>query len=356
MRPVVLKLLFTLIFLAVLSKTIAQTCNGSLGDPVIDQNFGAGANPGPALAPGITNMTYTPNNDPQDGYYTIANSLTAANNTHTQTWWDVPSDHTGNPNGYMMIINADVQPNIFFTQAANGLCPGTTYFFSAYIFNLMIPGPITANYSHPNITFSVETTTGQVLATNNTGVIPAYSNGGKWVQYGLFFTTPANISGVVVVMTNNAPGGNGNDFVMDDVTFQACGPIIEEGFSSTSGPMTKGICQGSNEVFTLKGQVIGNGTPSYQWQWNYHGAGWSDITGMNADSLNIGFVDADTGTYQYRLGVANGSGITVAQCRVYSPPLIVIVSASPVVPAIASQTLCEGDPLRLNASGGSSYT
>jgi len=129
MRPVVLKLFFTLAFFGVLLKTLAQTCNGSLGDPVIDQSFGAGPNPGSALAPGITNMTYTTSNDPQDGYYTIANSLTAANNTHTQTWWDVPSDHTGNPNGYMMIINADVQPNIFFTQAANGLCPGTTYFF-----------------------------------------------------------------------------------------------------------------------------------------------------------------------------------------------------------------------------------
>ena len=220
----------------------------------------------------------------------------------------------------------------------------------------MIPGPITINYSHPNITFSVETTGGQVLATNNTGVIPAYPNGGKWVQYGLFFNLPANISDVVVVMTNNAPGGNGNDFVMDDVTFQACGPIIEEGFSATSGPATKGICQGSNEVFTLKGGVIGNGTPSYQWQWNYHNVGWSDISGKNADSLNIGFVDADTGTYQYRLGVANGSGITVAQCRVYSPPLTVIVSALPVVPPIASQTICEGEPFRLNAFGGSSYT
>src|SRR5580693_8792501 len=150
MRQIILKLLFLALAVLFTVTASAQTCNGSLGDPVINQDFGSGTNPGPQLAAGITDMTYTSNNDPQDGQYTMATSLTAANNTHPQTWWAVNSDHTGNPNGYMMIVNASYQPSIFFNQQANGLCPSTTYYFSAYILNLMIPGPITATYTHPD--------------------------------------------------------------------------------------------------------------------------------------------------------------------------------------------------------------
>jgi gliding motility-associated-like protein len=357
MRPIILKLLFPALVVLFSLSARAQICNGSLGDPVINQDFGSGTNPGPQLAAGITNMTYTSNNDPADGQYTIATSLTGANNTHSQTWWDVPSDHTGNPNGYMMIVNASYQPSIFFYQQANGLCPSTTYYFSAYILNLMIPGPITANYTHPDITFSVETTSGQLLAPpGDTHSIPASQNGPQWVQYGVSFTTPANVTDVVVVMTNNAPGGNGNDFILDDITFRACGPIIREGFSSAAGPKALSLCQGASANVSMQAQVAGNGTPVYQWQANPNNAGWNDMPGYTSNTANVPIANAKPGQYQYRLGVANGSAISVAACRVYAPPLTVYVNPLPVVPAIADQAVCEGSPFQITASGGSSYT
>jgi gliding motility-associated-like protein len=361
MRIIKLKVFLLAICSAFILKTNAQTCNGSLGDPVINEDFGSGSNPGPPLPSGVTNMMYTSSNCPNDGQYTIANSLTGSGNCHPETWYNVPTDHTGNPNGYMMIVNASYQPSVFFTQTANGLCPNTTYEFSAYILNLCIPGFITASYSQPNITFSIETTSGKVLATDTTGTIfpTPYAQAIQqlpWKQYGCYFTTPANITDVVVVMTNNAPGGNGNDFVLDDITFRACGPVILEGFSSTNGPASKSLCQGGNANYTLKTQVIGNGTPAYQWQGNYYGNGWADIAGKTADSLNLAFTNALPGVYQYRLGVSNGSGITDAACRVYSPPLTVTVNPLPVVPSIAPQSVCEGNALTLTASGGASYT
>ena len=336
----------------------AQVCNGSLGDAVIDQNFGAGTNPGPPLAGYITNMAYTTNNCPNDGEYTISNSLTGAGNCHPETWYNVATDHTGNPNGYMMIVNASYAPSIFFTQAANGLCPNTTYEFSAYILNLCIPSFVTASFSQPNITFSIETTSGQVLATDTTGTIPptSYNQGPTWVPYGTYFTTPANVTNLVVVMTNNAPGGNGNDFILDDITFRACGPVIQEGFSSTTGVKSKSLCQGENANYTLKANVVSNGTPAFQWQSNNLQNGWDDMPGQTAETLDISFVNAVPGLYQYRLGVANGSAITNIGCRVYSPPLTVTVNPLPSVPAIAPQTVCEGYPLTLTASGGASYT
>jgi hypothetical protein len=132
-----------------------ENCSGSLGDPVIHQDFGSGANPGAALTTG-TDLFYTANNCPDDGYYTIANSLVGAGNCHPGSWHDVPTDHTGNANGYMMIINASELPSVFFTQAASGLCPNTKYEFSAYILNLITLAASGPDVHEPDITFSIE--------------------------------------------------------------------------------------------------------------------------------------------------------------------------------------------------------
>ena len=338
------------------AQTATQTCDGSLGDPVINQDFGSGPNPGPPLATGITNMTYTPNNCPDDGSYTIANSLTGSGNCHPDTWQNVTSDHTGNPNGYMMIVNASETPSVFFTQSAPTLCPGTTYQFSAYILNLITLAASGPGVSEPNITFSVETTDGQVLAIDSTGVIPP-TNSPTWVQHSLFFTTPNSVSSVVVTMTNNAPGGNGNDLILDDITFRACGPIIEAGFATVTGTANQPLCQGDDATYTLQAQVVGNTTaPSYQWQSYHTNVGWVDTAGQNTTSLNVHFVNAVPGIYQYRLGVSTGPNVNSPGCRTYSAPLTVTVYPVPVIAGIIpAQSICAGDTLTLSATGGVTY-
>ena len=350
-----MKLLLLTVFIAFSLHVAGQSCAGSLGDPVINQDFGAGPNLGLPLSFGITNMSYATSNCPDDGFYTIANSLIGSGNCHQDTWHSLAHDHTGNPNGYMMIVNASRNPSIFFTQTANGLCPNTTYEFSSYILNLIKLSAVRPDVSQPNITFSIETTSGQVLATDNTGSLPS-TDVPFWYKFGVYFTVPANVTDVVVKMINNAPGGNGNDLVLDDITFKACGPVIQQGFASITGNKSVDLCQGSNASYTLKAKVITNGVPAYQWQQNYHGTGWSDIPGKNSDAFDISFINADTGVYKYRLGVANGSAITEVGCRVYSSPLTVYVNPLPVVPAIAPTTVCQGYTLTLTASGGASYT
>jgi len=332
------------------------TCNGSLGDPVINQDFGSGTNPGAPLAAGITNMQYTSNNCPDDGQYTIANSLVGSGNCHPDTWHDVPTDHTGNPNGYMMIVNASVAPSVFFTQTAPTLCPGTVYQFSAYILNLIKLSASGSGVSEPNITFSVETTDGQVLATTSSGTI-APTSSPAWVPASLYFTTPNNATSVVVKMTNNAPGGDGNDLILDDITFRACGPVIEAGFGSTSGSPTQLLCQGQNANLTLDAQVDNSSNASQQYQWqSYHAnTGWVDTAGQTNTTLNVQFVNAYPGTYQYRLGVTNGTS-TLESCRVYSQPLTITVQPVPVITGINPvMHQCAGDVVELTASGGSSY-
>ncbi|WP_157741027.1 gliding motility-associated C-terminal domain-containing protein [Mucilaginibacter xinganensis] len=331
---------------------LAQVCTGSLGDPVINQDFGSGTGQGTGLGTGVTNYNFVGNDCPDDGSYTIASHTDGC---FANTWHALGTDHTGNPNGYMMIVNASNNPGLFYTQKADAgqLCPNTTYEFAAYIVNLILPSACGGASTRPNITFSIETTTGEVLKTYNTGdIVP--TDDVKWKQYGTFFTTPANVTSVIVKMINNAPGGCGNDLALDDITFRACGPLIQSGFGTSTGQPSQELCEGQTATYTLKASVTGN-NPVLQWQVNTNGSGWTDIGGANTNAYFPSFNNAIKGVYQYRLGVSNGSDISSVNCRVYSPPLTVNVIPLPVVRPIDPQIFCEGNQLTLTATGGVTY-
>ncbi|MES2110096.1 MAG: gliding motility-associated C-terminal domain-containing protein [Bacteroidota bacterium] len=352
MKPTWLKIFLPAIGLFFAMQGFAQVCTGALGDPVINQDFGSGTNPGAPLPSSVTNYSFYNMDCPNDGSYTIANQT---NSCFGRSWHSL-TDHTGNPNGYMMIVNASNDPGLFYTQTADAgvLCANTTYYFSAWITNLILPSACGGASSRPNITFSIETLDGQKLSPPyNTGDIPP-TDAVEWNQYGTYFTTPGNVSTVVVKMINNAPGGCGNDLALDDITFRACGPIIQAGFGAATGQAVQELCEGSDGLYTLKAQVNAN-NPVLQWQANYYGNGWADIDGKNSNTLDIAFRNAIKGVYQYRLGVANGSDITSVRCRVYSAPLTVMVNPLPAVPSIPDKTFCEGYPLTLEASGGATY-
>jgi gliding motility-associated-like protein len=353
MRSIVLKVFLLSVVVMLALQTYAQTCTGSLGDPVIFEDFGSGANPGPPLGSAVTNYTYQAGDCPPDGSYTIANRTSAC---FGASWYTVTQDNTKKPNGYMMIINASNAPGLFYTQRAEAgkLCANTTYEFAAFIMNVILPSACGGNTVQPNITFSIETPDGKVLQTYNTGNIPPENNA-PFKKYGTFFTMPAEVTDVIVKMINNAPGGCGNDLILDDITFRPCGPIIQAGFGAATASPDQNLCEGGNAAYTIKASVTGGDNPSYQWQSNSNGNGWIDIAGKTADFLDISFSNAITGTYQYRLGVGTASNISSLNCRVYSGPVTVNVTPLPVVPAIATQTVCESNTLTLTASGGATY-
>src|SRR5580704_1549318 len=310
-------------------RACAQTCTGSLGDPIVDITFGSGTGFGPPLASGVTNMTYIASQCPEDGYYTIVNSTTGC---FSGSWLNVPSDHTGNPNGYFMLINASYQPSDFYVQTINGLCPGTTYQFASWVLNMVdFQGEI-----EPNITFTIEDTTGTVLGTYSTGNIPA-SSAVNWVQYGLYFNTPPGVSTVVLRMTNNANGGDGNDLALDDITFRAAGPAIVPSVTGfTADTIT--LCQ--NDTRTLGfNATVQNCYPTtvYQWQQSLDGGvTWADIPG--AIAANYARPSSGVGSYLYRLTVAQTGSIGLSSCEAASAPILVnvIPIPSPAVTIAAS--------------------
>ncbi|MEO6851803.1 MAG: hypothetical protein ABI203_00650, partial [Mucilaginibacter sp.] len=309
MRPIIKPLFLLLAILAIHFQAKAQTCSGSLGDPIISQTFGSGANPGAPLGASTTYL-YSDTQCPNDGSYTVANSTSGC---FGSVWHTLTQDHTGNPNGYMMLVNASVAPGIFYTQTASAgeLCPNTTYEFAAYILNLIKKSACGGATIQPNITFNIKTKDGVILKQYNTGDIPA-TDAPVWdKKYGTYFTTPAEPVDVIVEMVNNAPGGCGNDIALDDITFRACGPVVQAGFGDLSSTGAQDICQGTSASYTLTSSVgAGYTNPFLQWQLNYNNTGWTNITGQTSTVLNLKFASSVVpGSYQYRLAVGEGQNI-----------------------------------------------
>lgn len=337
---------YSLIILLIFSSELsAQLCEGSLGDPVVNITFGSGSNPGPSIG-SSTNYSYVAGGCPNDGNYTIANNITSCfNNT-----WHSTTDHTGDPNGYMMVVNASYTPGDFFVKKVDGLCPNTTYEFAAWIYNLLQSYACFGNGIKPNITFNIETPTGQVLQTYSTGDIPMNLG---WKQYGFFFSTTTEINSVVLRMTNNAPGGCGNDLLLDDITFRACGPLVSAGINGSLDSVD--VCTGDQSIFTIHADVSsGYSDPVYQWQESLDGGiTFTNISGANDLVYERPATDS-TGKYLYRLAVSQRQNKDVSSCSIYSNLVSISVNTFPVINA-STMGHCLGDSLFLIAHDAAQF-
>lgn len=301
----------------------AQLCTGSLGDPVVKLDFGSGTSThGTALGTGITSYNWTTADFPNDGSYTVEKTTNTP-----RTWWTT-TDHTGG--GYMMVVNASISTtDYFYKNTVSGLCAGTTYEFAAWIMNLLM----SQDNSPPNITFTIEDTSGTILGTYSTGNI-GLSSSAVWKQYGFFFTTPSGVSTVVIRMRNNKAGAApGNDIALDDITFRACGPTVTSEIVNESVTNLE-VCENESKSITLSGSVSSSAYTAvgYQWQNSTDGGiTWSDISG--ADKATYTFVSGAVGTYKYRLATADSSNINSSNCRVFSNEITINVKSGPISPS-----------------------
>lgn len=346
-----LRLLFFFIVVCNI-RSHAQVCTGSLGDPVFIFDFGSGNTP---KFP-VTNYKYVTAVCPKDGEYGIAKSVTGC---YGNTWNNIVKDHTGN-DGYMMVVNADnVANKEFFSKAttADGtnvgvLCENTTYEFSAYILNLIREN--LTSYIKPKITFVITTLDGEVIKQSPQIEIPATSDPAGWQKYGVFFTTKPGMSAVIVKMINNAPGGTGNDFVMDDIAFRPCIPDnVRIAFSTDASGTSKNQCADVGGSYVIKAAPPAG--YNFVWQQNINGAGWTDINEPSANLTRKFPAGSTAGIYQYRLGLANAGNLSAQNCRVYSNVVTININAVPTPAALKPQTVCEGNALTLEATGGATY-
>lgn len=345
-------ILFVCFFICCAANTKAQLCTGSLGDPLVNITFGRGANPGPALAAAATGYVYVGNDCPNDGFYTVRGNTT---NCFSNSWHSLTADHTGDGNGYFMLVNASIQPSAFYVDTVRGLCGGSTYEFAAWIMNVIRTTACNNNTIQPNLTFTISRTDGTVLQTYNSGSIPSTSNP-QWNQYGFFFTTPPGVSDIVLRMVNNAPGGCGNDLALDDITFRPCGPQLTPSVTGFNTNMLS-LCEGVASNYLLSCALsAGFINPDFQWQRRINNGPWIDITGANnvVYPLNI-LQGTPAGLYEYRLAVAEAGNIASVQCRITSSPIILTISANPIATATNNGAVCAGNPILLTATGGTQY-
>ncbi|HTI07215.1 MAG TPA: hypothetical protein VL832_01630 [Puia sp.] len=287
-----------------------------------------------------SNYTYTTftTANPNDYYYGVSNNTSPGNPyfTTVNTWpipdnhrvfqtWDVIGDHTnaadpylGNPPGpfntfagYMVVINAAYRTDTAFKDVVTNLCPNTYYQYTAWFRNIgpkggtdsngvsaisgnssYIPtGPGDSSGVHPNLTFNANGydyyTTGDIAYT------------GLWVQKGFTFKTGPNQNQMTIYIRNNAPGGGGNDWAIDDISVASCSPSLT---LTPAKPDT--LCQATIDTVGFK---VSSYFDSYSfWQIEQStdgGSTWTsagnDFDGAASSGSSTPVFNSGTGQYEY---------------------------------------------------------
>ena len=209
----------------------------------------------------VTGYTFTTlgANAPSDAYYSIVNNTSPTvytgsspgNGDKVFSVWDIVGDHTGAANnaagnaptvrnsngGYLLAVNATYTPAIVFTTNISGLTANSIYTVSFWIRNICpacgndpaTGSSTTGSGVNPNIAIN--------LNGNNyysSGDIP-YT--GQWVQKSFTFQNGSS-STATLDIKNNAPGGGGNDWVLDDISMTQCLIVLPIQLESFTGRST----------------------------------------------------------------------------------------------------------------------
>lgn len=336
--------------LVVLQREVNAQCTGAFGDIVAGTDFGSGTE----LYGEELNSLNTGNygflkGQPSDGHYTIAQSTAGMNHARPGGNWHLVNSRGGG-DGYMMVINADYNPGIFYQEVKQDLCANTTYRLSAYVVNLLKDGTL-----NPKLTFIIEDAITNVELKSEDVPDIELTDNPIWVERVITFRTTANVTSVRIKIRNNAPGGNGNDLALDDITFRACGPQITANIN-TALSSTANMCIGESKNFTFKA-TPDNGVyqnPEFQWQENVNGI-WQNLPGENTNQTIVKIEDARVGTHKYRMLVAENGSINSPTCRTNSPEFTIAVSPLPT-PAINGSTfVCVGESINLTTNNANSY-
>jgi len=140
-------------------------------------------------------------------------------------------DNSSDPQGPMMLINADYEPGLFYEEDISGLCGNTLYEFSADVINLVRNG--VSDHQLPRLVFLIDDT--DAFSTDD------IAQDEQCNKYGFTFTTSPGETRVKLSIRNDAPGGSGNDLALDHISFQA---IVSVAF--TDRDQTIFLCEADN--------------------------------------------------------------------------------------------------------------
>lgn len=336
----------------------------ALNKVIYKQTFGTNKNmttsiPAATGTAGVASTDYTGSTSQPLNveYYSLVNNANKGNTAR----WISRTDHTGNSNGLMMVVNADVKANKVYTDKINIPCTNLKYSLFAFVSSL--PNSTYGDFCdalggiiYPKLTFTVkEATSGLIITTLTTPEITSPN----WTQYGMKFVMPALVNGnpvtqIIIEITNAAAGGCGNDFAIDDIQFGLCDPTPTVTVNNTAG------CANGNTTFSaaLSDPTVISGPLDYQWQRSNNGSsGWTNISGATSVDYTINPLQAsDIGKY-YRVIVAAQGNINNTNCRYISNSFKLTAKDTSVAPtsinASPALTTCPGNAVDLTVQGGS---
>lgn len=344
-------------------------CSNAIGSNAIvgefSGTFGSGTAQNRAGGTAFVPLPYTflnfSSGTPNDNFYGLANTTSADGTTNPNvpyssgagsssrvfTVWDIIGDHTGaadptlgnlpGTGGYAVVVNASYETNRAFQQTISGLCEETYYEFSAWFRNVCRrcgcdssgKGATTSGYKpapgndssgvRPNLSFQID---GEDYYTS--GNI-AYT--GTWVKKGFVFKTRPGQTSMTVTIRNNAPGGGGNDWAIDDIAVSTCLPNMK--YSPTINPT---VCQGSPFKVTDTIRSFFDNYRFHRWQTSMDGgANWTDVGSVvdstphwNAalnmyeywSSYSVPLITAADNGRRFRLIIATSTGnLANTSCR-----------------------------------------
>ena len=228
----------------------AQPGNCILKPPQVTINFGTGIIPDPNTAD-LSNYFQVPGSCPSDGHYSVTPYTSEC---FRGDWHTLTSDHTaGDADGNMLLVNAAYEGGVFLSIPISGLRSNTMYELGLYVINLCRPTKKCPSLLLPSLSIRLETPEGKRVANIVTRDLQRVEDP-VWNQHSAYFTTPSSATTLRLVMADNAPGGCGNDFALDDITFRECVPQPPQPVASQKKPVT------TNQVVVSK-PVTKKGTP-----------------------------------------------------------------------------------------------
>ena len=257
-------------------------------------------------------------NHPGDGEYAIANNTSADGTTNNGGaykpsanshrvfggFWDIIGDHTGaadpaagNPavapgttGGYMLVVNAAFPMGEAFHQTISNVCPNTNYEFSAWVRNICKVCGIDSNsvstYTPgvlPNLSFDING-----VSYYTTGDIPYDAT---WQKRGFMYKTGPTETSFTISIKNNAAGGGGDDWAMDDIKLTTCYPNLAMNPSDTAT-----ACAGWPITLSDTVKSYFNNYVYYRWETSTDGITWNPV---NAGSSKVPVVE--NGLYVYHV-------------------------------------------------------
>ncbi|MGC4034933.1 MAG: gliding motility-associated C-terminal domain-containing protein [Chitinophagaceae bacterium] len=287
----------------------AQTCTGSLGDPLINETFGTGH----YIVPEKKTSFPFIGGCPTKGTYTTSSFLFGCGDV-PGAWTKMIGDHTGDGGNYML-VNGESHPGIVYIDTAKSLCGNTVYQFGIWVTSVMTTYACGGNAALPDLLFEIKSTDGTILSSGSTGALPLVDDR-NWIFYNLVFTTPADIGDAVVKISINSELRCGSGFAIDDISLRPCGPMITAQIDGTDAPQD--VCSGYTNPFVMTANYTpGYSDPVFQWQSSADtGKTWTDIPGET--SLMYTVPRRDSGVILYRIAIAERSNIGSVRCRIVS--------------------------------------